>query len=207
MQTRPTAIGLVLVAVLWGGTPAPASAQGSSGVLLGFNSAEMDFDVPDFGTLTFDRRTGFVGGIFLERTLQGLFGVEIDALFAQKGTTIDFDFAGEEPSVIKVDYLDIPVLARVNLGGSDAARVHLYAGPSFNIKLSESFEPDEDDDTEAESLEVGVVFGGGLTVRRVRVDVRYGIGLSRVFSEETLEAEGTVKNQVVSVLFGIALME
>lgn len=109
MQIRSTAMALVLLAVLSGATPAPASAQGSSGVLLGFNSAEMDFDVPELGTLTFDRRNGFVGGIFIERTLQGPFGVEIDALFAQKGTTIDFDFAGEEPFVIKVDYLDIPV--------------------------------------------------------------------------------------------------
>jgi len=189
---------VALLVVMAVATPSRTSAQ-DLGVLVGFNSANVDFDVAGVN-VNVDPRSGFVGGLWFNQPLMDGFSVEIDGLVSMKGTAFNFD---GDSGKIKLTYFDIPVLARANLPGSGPVRIHLLGGPSFNFKLSESFEPEEDQsEDQVEAFETALVVGGGVTVSRLRIDARYGFGLTNIAKDE--DEDFTAKNRVFSILFGIS---
>jgi hypothetical protein len=185
-------------------TPSTASAQ--VGVLVGLNVANVDFDVSDTSiSVNGDSRTGFVAGLSFNMPIQEVFSVEVDALFAQKGTKFSATESGfTDTAKINLNYVDIPVLAKVNVTGSAPVGVHLLAGPSFNFKVSEKFDPEDaaDADDSIETMETALVFGGGVHVGAFRVDLRYGIGLSNIVKDSASDGFITGKNRVFSILVG-----
>ena len=203
MKVRAAAIVLVL-AVIGLATPSTASAQ--VGVLVGLNVANVDFDVSDTSvSVNGDSRTGFVAGLSFNMPIQQMFSVEVDALFAQKGTKFSATEGGfTDTAKINLNYVDIPVLAKVNVTGSAPVGVHLLAGPSFNFKVSEKFDPEDAADSEdsIEKMETALVFGGGVHVGAFRVDLRYGIGLTNIVKDSASEGFITGKNRVFSILVG-----
>ena len=203
MKCRSVWIVLMLAAI-WVATPRPASAQ--VGVLVGLNSANVNFEEKSGSSVNIsgDRRSGFVGGLSFNVPVQPMFSVELDALFAQKGTQFTFSGGGQsDTGKLKLNYVDIPVLGRINLPGSGPARIHLLLGPSFNFKVSEKFDPEENNDKDQiETFETAFVIGGGLTVNRFRVDVRYGLGLSNILTDDAGGNEVTGKSRVFSILVG-----
>lgn len=183
------------MSVLWMATPSTASAQ--MGVLVGLNSANLKFDPEE--EFKPERRAGFVAGLSFNVPLQDMFSVELDALFAQKGAKLS---EGSDKAEIKLSYVDFPVMGRINVPGSGPVRVHLLAGPSFNFKVSEGFEEngqESDEEDQVEKFETALVIGGGLTVSRFRIDLRYGLGLSNIAKDS---GSDKVKNRVFSVLVG-----
>lgn len=202
MQIR-SAWFVSMLAVIWLATPSTASAQ--VGVLVGLNVANVNFDVTDTSvSVNGDSRTGLVAGLSLNVPIQEMFSVEVDALFAQKGTSVTFSESGfTETSKVKLNYVDIPVLGRINVSGSAPVGVHLLIGPSFNFKVSEKFDPDEDNDEDQfEKMETALLIGGGVHVGGFRVDLRYGIGLSNIIKDEASDGFLTGKNKVFSILVG-----
>jgi len=138
--------------------------------------------------------------------VKDIFSVELDALFAQKGTKFTATERGfTDTGKIKLNYVDIPVLGRINLSGSGPVGVHLLVGPSFNFKVSEKFDPEDQGSTEDqfEKMETAVVIGGGVHVSRFRVDLRYGVGLSNIVKDKASDGLFTGKNKVFSILVGI----
>lgn len=194
---------VLMLATIWIATPRTASAQ--VGVLVGLNFANVNFDVTDTSvSVNGDSRTGLVAGLSFNMPIQEMFSVEVDALFAQKGTEVSFtEFGFTDTSKVKLNYLDIPVLGRINLNGSAPVGVHLLIGPSFNFKLSEKFDPDEDnDDSQFERMETALLIGGGVRLSAFRVDLRYGIGLSNIIKDSVSDGFLTGKNKVFSILVG-----
>ena len=188
-----------MLAVIWLATPSTASAQ--AGVLFGMNSANINLDAGTSGEIAADtnRRTGFVGGVYFNAPMREMVSVELDALFSQKGTKFQ---DGPETVSVKLNYVDIPVMARINLPGSGAARVHLLAGPSFNVKVSEKFNQVENDNNEDQfkTFSTSLVMGLGVMVSSFRIDARYGLGLTNILKDSS---DGfTAKNKVFSILFG-----
>jgi hypothetical protein len=177
--------------------PRAAAAQGGAGFLVGFSSANVDFSSEGFD-VSADSRNGFVGGLTFTRLVQNALGYEVDALVTMKGTS--FDFPGEGTAKLRVTYLDIPVMARAAIPIAPATRVNLFAGPSFNFKLTSSSEPDEGDEN-VKPFEFGLVVGGGVTVARFRIDVRYGWGLSNIADDS--DDEFTAKNRAFMFLVGM----
>jgi outer membrane protein with beta-barrel domain len=196
MKFRSVWVVLVL-AVISVATPRTASAQ--MGVLVGLNSANLKFD-PEQNAKP-ERRTGFVAGLRFNMPVQDMFSVELDALFVQKGAK--FSNQGFTQKV-KLNYVDIPVLGRINLPGSGPARVHLLVGPSFNFKVSEKFEENGKETNNAkdqvEKFETALVIGGGVNVNRFRMEARYGLGLSNIAKDS---GSDKVRNRVFSILVGI----
>ena len=206
MKLRSARIVLVLASI-WLAIPSTASAQ--VGVLVGLNMANVSFEAEDESGITIsgDRRNGFVAGLSFNLPLQDIFSVEVDALFAQKGTEFTFsEFGQTDIGKIKLNYLDIPVLGRINLPSSGTTRVHLLVGPSFNFKIDEKFEENgeesDNDEDQIETLETALVFGVGVSVNRFRVDLRYGLGLSNILTDNATDGELTGKNRVFSILVG-----
>ena len=203
MKFRSAWIVLVLAAI-WVATPRTASAQ--VGVLVGLNVANVNFDVTDTSlNINGDSRTGFVGGLSFNLPVQSMFSVEVDALFAQKGSEFTFEESGfTDTAKIKLNYVDFPVMARFNLSGSGPAGVHLLIGPSFNFKVSEKFDPENESgaEDEVETMETALVIGGGVRVSVFRIDLRYAIGLSNIIKDSASDGLFTGKNKVFSILVG-----
>lgn len=194
---------VLMLATIWVATPSTASAQ--VGLLVGLNVANVNFDVTDTSvSVNGDSRTGLVAGLSFNMPIQEMFSVEVDALFAQKGTEVTFAESGfTDTSKVKLNYVDIPVLGRINLNGSAPVGVHLLVGPSFNFKVSEKFDPDEDNDEDQfEKMETALLIGGGVRVSGFRVDLRYGIGLSNIIKDSASDGFLTGKNKVFSILVG-----
>lgn len=176
-----------------------ASAQG--GVIIGLNSAEIEFTGTDIDP---DRRTGLAAGLFLNLPLGGTFSIQPEVLYSQKGTKFEEDAA---EVTIEIDYLDIPVLARVASGPTGFA---LFVGPSFGFKVrarakgeADGSEASEDIGEDVESFDVGFILGAGYQSPRVFLDGRFQWGLSNL---NKVEADVTeMKNRVFSILLGFRL--
>lgn len=189
----------VLALILTVASAAPARAQVSYGARAGVNVANVSFeadeDVPSSG------RTGLLAGFFVTIPLRGWLAVQPEAIYAVKGASLDI--AGFTSDYV-VDYLEVPVLARLRLPRS----VYVVAGPSMAFRLrarnriafggsTEEFDLDE----EVESFDLGIVGGVGLAAGRWVVDARYTHGLSDIDTDTTDAVR--IRNRVVSLSAGI----
>ncbi|MCC7417824.1 MAG: PorT family protein [Acidobacteria bacterium] len=180
---------------------APSASAQNLGVLAGLSSANVEFEAHGL-TIGADAKTGFIGGLTLDYPVAGLFAIEVDGLLSMKGTK--FDFGRGEAGSLTLTYLDMPVLGRLTVPAGATRRLYLMAGPSFDVKLHESSDPESSDEgSTIRAGEAAVTFGGGVIVHRFRVDARYALGLTSIVDES---AEGfTAKNRVLSILVGVEL--
>ncbi len=128
----------------------------------------------------------------------GFFMLQPELHWLQKGYKIeDADIYGDITSTL--NYVELPLLARVNFGGS--LKVFAFAGPSVGYLISGTYEDDfgEKDPTDyLDELEYSGHIGIGAGLGTLEVDIRYMAGLSDISDSENLT---DVKNSS----FGIGL--
>jgi hypothetical protein len=190
---RSPVVALVLVL----GCAPPAAAQITYGVRAGVNFADVSFagdDVPSSG------RVGVLAGAFATVPLTGWLSVQPEAIYTVKGASIDiFDIESD----YIVDYLEVPVLARVPVHKN----VYVGAGPSVAFRIrarnrtsfsGSTEEVDIADDVE--SLDIGIVGAAGLEMGRWVFDGRYTHGLSD--TDAVTSDNVKIRNRVFSVSAG-----
>lgn len=180
-------------------TASPARAQGGSGAIIGVNFANIEFtdnDAPEP-----DRRTGLVGGVFVNVPLGASLSVQPEVLYSQKGAKFQ---EGNNEARLELDYLDVPVLLRVTAGGQSG--LALFGGPSVGFKLRARSKIDVDGTTDeedisddVETIDYGLVLGAGIQGGSFFLDGRYQWGLSNTNKDKT---EPEVKNKVLSIVLG-----
>ena len=154
-----------LVVLTLAGSASFASAQGF-GIKVGPTFDEFSDEVLDF-----DNRTGIHAGLFIGGSRDKVVGLQTEFNWLRKNTATE---AGQK---IRIDYLQIPVLLRVNAGSSSANGPALYGivGPAFDFKIGdevEGFSPEdvieEDpeaaqmiDDLDRTNAELEAALGGG----------------------------------------------
>ena len=185
-------------------SPSKASAQVQWGGLAGIVWSDVNID-PEQPDVEIDRRVGGAGGVAMNTRIGGdIFSVEVDGLISIRGADFrDPNDPGFEQKV-KLTYLEFPVLARGNTGLTSGGYVEF--GPSFNFKLSESFDPEDpgQDEDQVETFEFAFIIGGGVKFTRIRADLRYGWGLTNIAKDQD-DDEPEFKNQYFSLLFGFEL--
>jgi hypothetical protein len=192
MRLLPAALVLIL---MFGSS---ASAQITYGAKAGVNFANVSFadeDVPS------SSRIGLLAGAFATVPLTGWLSVQPEAIYTVKGASIDiFDIESD----YIVDYLEVPVLARVPI----QRRVYLAVGPSIAFRIRARNRTSFGGSTEevniaddVESLDIGVVGAAGLEMGRWVFDGRYTHG----FSDTDADTSDNVKirNRVFSVSAGL----
>jgi hypothetical protein len=198
-------MALVLSVALFGATSS-AFAQGvSGGIKGGVNFSNITFDSEEGDDPQFDSRTGLVAGAFVTFPMADTFSVQPEVLYSVKGAK--FTEEGIE-STVRVDYVEIPVLARYSSAPSGNSSFQVFAGPyvAFKTKAEATTEFDgedfdEDLDEDVEDLDFGVVVGGGVEAGHFVVDLRYSWGLKNANAVESDQL--TIKHKVFSIMAGI----
>jgi hypothetical protein len=111
-------------------------------------------------------------------------------LYSQKGTQSTIYFDGDPIEVRgKVDYIEVPVLFDVVFPTNSSVSPHITVGPSFAYNVLAKVEGANTsfDVSNIASSDVGLVLGGGLAFGSSKslffVDVRYTLGLTRIFKD------------------------
>lgn len=153
-------------------------------------------------------RTGFTGGISLDISVPGPLGIESGAFYSQKGA--EFSEDGSE-GTLSLDYIEVPVLAKVGFGPPGPASPHIILGPyvGFNVSAESevsgggfTFSGDISDDVN--DTEFGGIAGLGIDLNlgltKLNAQARYGMGFTNIFTED---GDEEIKNSVISIVVGI----
>jgi len=216
---------LIAIAVVAGFlVPAIAGAEASGltgkGVKLGLNLANVSgADKPTDAAMAM----GLAVGGFATWSVNDMFAVQPEIFYSQKGFQIDAKKMGSPVAGtinFNVNYLDIPVLARLNIPMEGTVKPYVVLGPSFGILLTAeqvasgdvadlmkaaNMETTTDVKSDTTSMDMGLVLGAGVEVPagsgKVTVDVRYDMGLTTLDSSS---AKAKMYNSVIGLLVGYA---
>jgi hypothetical protein len=153
---------------------------------------------------SYDSRFGLTAGGFVAWPLTARLDVQPEALFTMKGGSVE---DGPANAVVKLDYLDVPVLVKYRLFGSPGHAVHVFGGPSFGVRLrgivtteigGESIDNDVSDDVTR--MDLGIVGGAGVDIGRLIVEGRYTWGVSDI--DKDTSDESKVRNRTAAALVG-----
>ncbi len=177
----------IAAALTLGASPAIAQGIMAGWVNAGVNLTEDGQDV-ETGT-----RNGFTGGLVFGKA-SGLIGFRSEALYTQKGFTLD----GDE---LNSAYIDIPIMLAV-----DAIIVRAYAGPQFSFRVScksISGSIEESCTDEVESFDFGFKGGVGAKLAILTIDLVGTMGTKNAskLDKDTINA----KNQTLSVVLGLSM--
>ena len=190
MYLRQLARVTALVALALVGSASIGWAQGV-GIKVG-----PTFDRFSDEALDFDTRTGIHAGIFVGGSRDNVLGFQSEFNWLRKKAETP---AGQE---IRIDYLQIPALLRLNVGSSSANGPAVYGivGPAIELKLADEVEGFTLDDG-FEGADVSLLFGGGFEVARLIIEGRYEKGLRRI--NNTFSNVSDIKKQSFTILFGL----
>ena len=162
----------------------------SFGVKGGVNFATMngnDIESPD-------SRTSFHVGLVGEMPVADMFSIQIEALYSGQGFDFDFEGSDGDKAELQLDYINVPVLAKVYI----LKGLSIEVGPQFSFLINDEidFNPNSDNgDVDLEDLEaLGLdqpntfEFGvaGGLTFQTemgLFATGRYTQGISEIFDD------------------------
>lgn len=200
------AIGIVFACA------AVCSAQVTGGVKGGINFANMSLNGGGL-TVSPGNRTAWTVGAFVDVPVAKQLAFQPEVLYARKGaaTSLDLtDIGGTSATAtIKLDYIDVPLLFRVDVPTRGTVVPYAYAGPNVGFLLSAKAvatasggAPQEQDiKSDTRSTDFGIAFGGGVRFGRMLLDARYVMGLQNIVDSPT--ANESAKNHVFKILFGV----
>lgn len=196
-------LSLALVLGLVALVPSRAAAQEplSFGVKGGLNIASADVSAVGFN-ISPDSRPGVVIGAFAGYDFHPYFGVQLEGLYTQKGAKVN-EFGLDVD--LRIDYFEIPILARGNVRANEETVIHFMAGPAFAFKIHDTLDLEDIgfgfDNIEMKSYDVGIAVGGGVTFRKLVFDARYTFGLVNI-NDEAVEDLLKVKNRAFALTVG-----
>nr|MBN2277654.1 PorT family protein [candidate division Zixibacteria bacterium] len=210
-------VGIIMILCISASAQQTTAGITGKGIKLGIGFAGINTDYDELDEFL-DSRVGFTGGAFMTYSLNRQFAVQPEILYVSKGAEKDLFFVSAEWSI---DYLELPVLLKYDLVPDGKVNPNLFIGPAFALLLSSelrasSYSVDVTD--VMKSMDVGLVFGGGIEYKRITFDVRYTLGLMGTvdaadeWNELTeaepgdyyyLESDPSVKNTNLSFMIGV----
>lgn len=183
--------------------PAIAAAQAPNstifGVKAGVNSSTLNSD-PD---ADLSQLLGLNAGVYAGRHINDMFGAQIEALFSMRGAK---EQIGSVDTTVRLNYLDIPVLARFGNTSTDGTHFHAFTGPQIGLNLSAKVKEDGgqsvDLKDEVKGTDFAWVFGAGVERNKWNLDARFTLGLSNI---DNSQSDAKIKNRTISVMAGYRL--
>jgi hypothetical protein len=177
--------------------PASAAAQ-SAGIQGGLTFSQYDIVTPNIGEPipSTENLTGGSFGAFWVLS-DGLFSAQLEGLYSRRGTKT------ANGTSVKVDYLEFPIGARINVTEGQSGNFHVMAGGMFGFAVSRSqtgIEVFEVIDDDVDTFDTGLFVGAGFQAQRAIFNVRYYWG-TRDVSDRPIE----LYNRGFQVMFGVIL--
>jgi len=203
-KTSRALVVFVILALL---VSAPAAAQSVQGGIKGGMSfstldglGELIGNLPQLNT---ESRINWVAGVFVKVNLGTFFAFQPEVLYVRKGAKLALTGLFTESATYNLNYLDIPLLARVQTSRGNG--FYFLVGPSIGLNVTAEVEaPDgetEDVKDMVSTSDMGLVIGAGVDFAHLVAEGRYTQGFSNVIKD--MPAEASVKNRAISLLFGI----
>ena len=191
-------------------------SQVTIGLQGGSNLSQMDFtNNSEYKFTEIKYAQGFIGGFVLQYLGEKHAGVQFELNYSQRGW-VEMDTIGANNLRIKnkMDYLEIPILTHINMGGGKFRGV-FNLGPYIAYALNRSItETDEDTgasetidytfDSELDNrLDFGLLLGAGFEYRlrksKLTAEARYTVGLGDINKDKAVESEVS-QFRIVAVL-------
>jgi len=156
-------------------------------------------------------RFGFHAGFFARFASKGSLGFQIEALYDQKGSTVNKTFDQiDQQYTYKFDYITVPALVVIPLGevfelqgGAYAAYMVLSEQTMTGDLGNSSSDPD---DNQYHGFDYGLVGGVGINLGMAQIGARYEHGLGEVAGNETSRRVlGNSMNSTLQVYLAVAL--
>jgi len=183
-------------------TPQTAPAQSGSpheGIGVGVMGGPLFSSlVPVVSDNHFSNKTGFIGGLFLRSRRPGVVGLDVDVLYTQRGAKDpDSDLS------FTIDYLEVPVLLRLNSGASNSKGANFYGvvGPSFGFRLKSTLSTGDSLTDDIAGADVGLSVGAGVEMTRFLIEGRFTRGFRNV-ATPALNPGEVLKSRTFAILFG-----
>ncbi len=180
--------------------PVAAAAQSTTtfGVKGGVNMATISTSDSETSSAL-----GAVGGVFFGSHINDRVGVQVEGLYSQQGAK---DKTPGSDAKYRVNYFNVPVLARFGNTTTNATHFHVFTGPQAGFKLnakasSKNLGLTVDVGDEVKGFDFGWVLGAGVEMNRLTFDVRYVLGLTNIATTPGDSA----KNRTFSAMAGIRL--
>lgn len=203
------------VALAVSGAAMPAMAQNPASMVLGAPRIGLTAGVNMAKVSSSDftdakNRTGFNAGVYLAIPVAHVLDIQPELLYTRKGAKVNLNPGSGD---IALDYLEVPVLAHINMGATPGVTPQIFFGPAVAFKVgcklngsdsgvSVSMNCD-DAGTDMNSVDMGVVGGVGLMFgvggHRAGISARYDAGLKNV------SPNGNGKNRAISILASIEM--
>ena len=195
-----TVLGVLVGGIAVFAASAPASAQGIGvGIKGGLVFSKFTTEV-----LKPDSRVGWQAGLFFGGGRESFIGVQTELNWLRKET--DYHLAGTASGNVTLDYLQVPVLLRLNAAtrSKDGFALYVMGGPSFEGKIHASvtgFGNPSISATDFQNFDVGLMFGGGIELGRLIIEGRYSKGLLEV--DKNFQAITDIRINHFAALIGI----
>ncbi|MDX9857528.1 MAG: porin family protein [candidate division Zixibacteria bacterium] len=189
------------------------------GVKMGLDFATIGTNISEFEG--YDSFVGGVIGVFVNYGLSPKVALQPELYFTGKG-------AGGE--IIggrnwRHQYFELPVLLKYCFSPDRTVKPHLFCGPAIALLTSAEFQSSIISDVRdmgdaSNSFDLGFAFGGDLTYKRLVFDLRYTIGMVKVYDpdewNEIMDSESPsdlyhmasdehIKNRNVALTIGFRL--
>jgi hypothetical protein len=192
-----------LAAIAW--TPSLSQLMPRFGVAGGANLATLSSDFIQHAS----NRAGFAAGVMAVLPVSSSFAIQPELVFTRKGTFSKPDGTG---GAAKIDYIELPMLARYDIRASGRAKLFVYSGPGFSYRTNCTIEGPISIDCDAlarqaaeavpgakfSRTDLDGIVGGGVAFdvggTTMTVSVRYDVGFVKVISYSDS------KNRVLSFL-------
>jgi Outer membrane protein beta-barrel domain len=190
------------------------------GVRAGVNIATYSFD---FGTTPagfvnpIGNTTGFTLGVPVEFGISDLFAVQAELNFIQKGFSLSSESSGtgflyKFTGTSTVNWLEIPILAKIKLGSPEGISGGFFAGPSIGFGLSGQGKSTSTSTingvTKTESstntlnfkddnhsqIDFALNLGGEVNYMGAFLDIRYQLGLTNMSTDKSTSTTGSAQS-------------
>jgi len=168
-----------------------SNAQFIKGIKAGYNSAALGFSNMD-GIDEVKARHGFHAGGFAGFKL-AIITIQLDAVYSQQGATLT---SGTDELEVKNNYLNIPVVGKINLGP-----INLQAGLQYGFLISSKLNDVKDEDGFFyKKSDFGIPVGVGVDISKLMLEARYVIGIANI---NNTSDDDTIANGVLQISAGI----
>lgn len=168
-------------------------SEGNFGIKGGLNYSTVTKGDFDEGP---DPRTSFYVGFYGEIPLvENVFSIQPEFIYSRQGFENNFTLLGDNyKTIYKIDYINMPILAKIYLGKTLA----IEAGPQFGIKVNENIETDDSstETNDVNSFDTALAAGISLNFESVFLSGRYTYSLNEVVKDSN------AKNSVFQIGIG-----